>query len=99
MLPQVLSFDWDEGNINKNLAKHQVSDREAEEVFGVEPNFIFEDIRHSEKERRLGLFGQTKPGRLLSIVFTVRNDRIRVITARNMSRRERKSYQKILEEK
>lgn len=95
ILPDSLTFKWDKGNFDKNLVKHGVTNREAEEVFENEPKFIFEDEKHSAIEKRYGLFGKTNKGKLLSIVFTLRDDKVRIITARNTSRRERKSYEKI----
>lgn len=53
ILPKPLKFEWDKGNIDKNLVKHNVTDREAEEIFDNEPKFIFEDERHSLLERSI----------------------------------------------
>lgn len=93
ILPDPVSFIWDQGNIDKNL-KHEVKNKEAEEVFENKPS-IFKDEKHSITEKRYGLFGQTDHRRLLSIVFTIRKDKIRIITARDMSKRERRAYDKI----
>lgn len=95
ILPDPIKFDWDHGNKDKNWQKHKVTADEAEEVFDNEPKFFFEDTRRSEAEERPGLLGQTDAGRLLSIVFTVRQEKIRVITARDMSRKERRAYEEI----
>lgn len=95
ILPAPISFLWDKGNLDKNLKKHNVTNKEAEETFENKPRFIFEDEKHSVNEKRYGLFGQTDRGRLLSIVYTMRKDEIRIITARDMSIRERRSYEKI----
>lgn len=95
ILPEPIKFEWDEGNIDKNLTRHGVTHKEAEEVFDNEPKFIFEDEKHSYKEIRYGLFGQSDKGRKLSIVFTIRNDKLRIITARDMSKRERRDYEEI----
>lgn len=88
-----IAFEWDKGNIDKNFKKHGVTDKEAEEVFSNEPKFIFEDPKHSQKEERFGLFGDTNLGRKLSIAFTVRRDKVRIITARDMSKKERRAYE------
>ena len=92
ILPEPLSFEWDKGNLGKNL-KHKVSDKEAEEAFINGPSFIFKDEGHSQVESRYGLFGRTSGSRLLSIVFTIRRDKIRIITARDTSKKERKAYE------
>lgn len=95
ILPDPVSFVWDKGNIDKNYKKHKVTNKETEEVFENKPVFIFEDQKHSLNEKRFGIFGQTDKGRLLSVVFTIRHDHVRIITARSMSKRERRSYEKI----
>ncbi len=94
ILPEPLSFDWDKGNIDKNLKKHNVSFKEAEEPFENEPFLISEDLKHSAKELRFQALGKTDSERLLFLSFTVRNNKVRVISARDMSRREKKIYEK-----
>src|SRR3989338_4470708 len=96
IIPDPLSFAWDKGNLDKNFKKHGVTNKEAENVFENKPIFIFADEKHSTlKEKRYGAFGVTNQDRLLSVVFTVRNEYVRIITARNMSRKERRAYEKI----
>ncbi len=95
VLRESLDFDWDLGNLNKNFYKHQVTNKEAEEVFLNKPKFTFKDEKHSQDEDRYGLLGITNEGRFLSVVYTLRDGRIRIITVRNMSSRERKAYEKI----
>ncbi len=95
VLSAPIIFKWDKGNLGKNFVKHNVTDKEAEEVFVKEPKFIFKDETHSQKEERYGLLGVTDTGRKLSIVFTIREDKVRIITARNMSKKERGKYEKI----
>lgn len=90
MLPKPLSFKWDAGNIDKNLIKHNVTDKEAEEVFSSKPLKLFRDIKHSQSENRFVALGRTIKGRNLYAVFTIRDSKIRVISARNQSRRERR---------
>jgi len=87
-------FDWDEGNAPKILARHSVSQGECEQVFFAEPLLLAPDPRHSESEERWAALGVTLDGRLLTIVFTLRGDRIRPISARDMSRKERQVYAK-----
>lgn len=91
-IPVPLEFDWDLGNIEKNWEKHKVSSKEAEEVFTNKPLEIFEDITHSQIERRFVALGITNRVRKLYIVFTVRKQKIRIISARDQSRKERRLY-------
>lgn len=93
ILPEPLAFEWDEGNIDKNLIRHGVTSREAEEVFDNEPKFIFEDEKHSTLEKRYMIWGVTKQGRELSIIFTIRVNKVRVISARDMQKKERREYE------
>ena len=92
-LPEFKGFEWDEGNVNKNWDSHRVSPHEAEQVFFNHPSIVADDVRHSRIERRYFVLGQTDNNRALFVAFMVRGDRIRVISARDMSRRERKVYQ------
>jgi hypothetical protein len=86
-------FDWDEGNADKNWRKHAVRFSECEEVFLRTPRFPPGEARHARgEEARFTALGRTALGRLLAIVFTFRGDRIRVISARDMSRKERREY-------
>lgn len=86
-------FEWDAGNASKNWERHRVSNAECEEVFFIEPFIVALDSRHSQTERRYYGLGQTAAGRRLFVVFTVRGDRVRVISARPMSRNERSIYE------
>jgi len=92
-LNSVTGFDWDDGNGRKN-EKHSVSLSEAEQVFFNDPLVILEDSRHSNREVRFHALGKTDLGRLLHITFTLRYNitMIRVISARDMHRKERTSY-------
>jgi hypothetical protein len=85
-------FEWDDGNINKNWLKHNVSPAECEQMFFNRPLIIQDDTAHSEVEKRFYALGRTDSKRTLFIAFMVRNKRIRVISARNMSRKEREVY-------
>ena len=93
-LPIPLSFDWNKGNIDKNWKKHRVHFKEAEEVFFNKPLRIFPDIKHSGKEDRFVAFGKTNQKRKLTIIFTLREEKIRIISARNQSKKERGEYEK-----
>jgi len=94
ILDKCLGFSWDEGNIDKNWLKHKVSPAECEQVFFNRPLVIQDNIMHSRTEKRFYALGQTDSRRNLFIAFTVRNDLIRVISARDMSRKEREVYKK-----
>ncbi len=94
MLDEVSGFEWDKGNLLKNWEKHGVSHLEAEQVFFNEPLLIYEDRSHSQVEDRWYALGQTDASRRLMVVFTVRKNKIRVISARDLSRREREVYEK-----
>ena len=87
-------FDWDKGNIEKTWLKHKVSPVECEQIFFNEPLLVVEDPKHSQRERRYYALGHTDNGRLLFVAFTIRKNLIRVISARDMSRKERKKYEK-----
>ena len=86
-------FVWDKGNKDKNWLKHQVSNKESEEAFFDEMRKIFQDKFHSEKEDRFILLGKTEKGRLLYTVFTKRNSKIRIISSRDMDKKERRFYE------
>ena len=88
-------FDWDEGNIDKNWQRHEVTSKECEGIFFSEPLITFEDIKHSKSEKRFGVIGQTEKGRILQVIYIVRGGKIRIISARDANRRERKYYESI----
>ncbi len=83
-----MGFDWDKGNLDKNKISHGVDYQEVEQVFFNEPTKIFKDAIHSEMEERFVAFGVTDAGRKLTIVFTIRKGKIRVISARDRNRKE-----------
>lgn len=85
-------FDWDKGNLQKSRQKHKVSPAECEEVFFNTPLVVELDAVHSSSETRYFLLGRTDAGRTLFVVFTIRGTKIRVISARDMSRKERHAY-------
>jgi uncharacterized DUF497 family protein len=93
-LSQIVGFDWDDGNTFKSAEKHAVSQAEAEQVFADIRLLVTEDVKHSERESRYQAMGRTVGGRLLHVTFTLRDNqtRIRVISARSMSRKERAYY-------
>jgi uncharacterized DUF497 family protein len=85
-------FDRDEGNIDKNWKKDQVSNSECEELFFNLPLMMADDQIHSLDEKRYYSLGHTNANRWLFIAFTIRENKIRVISARDMSQKERKIY-------
>lgn len=85
-------FEWDKGNIGKNKA-HNVEDKEAEEVFLDKEKVIYKDILHSKEEERFIILGETKGKRLLYVVFTYRKNRIRIISARDINKKEVAIYE------
>ncbi len=92
---QVTGFDWDAGNERKSTEKHGVSQFEAEQVFFNEPLLVMEDVKHSQNEDRYHALGKTDETRLLHITFTLRSagSLIRVISARDMHRKEKVTYE------
>lgn len=88
-----LIFDWNEGNERKNLLKHKVTNTECESLFLNLP-LILKDERHSKLENRYWALGTTTSKKYLHVTFTMRGNKIRVISARSMSRKERKVYEK-----
>ena len=93
LLARCVGFEWDTGNITKSRQKHDVSPSECEQIFFNHPLVVARDERHSDQEDRFFALGQTDAGRLLFVVFVVRKDIIRVISARIMNRKERKVYE------
>ena len=93
MFDEIDGFEWDEGNLFKNWDKHSVSHLEAEQVFFNQPLLVYSDDQHSESENRWYVLGKTDAQRPLFVVFTLRGTKIRVISARDMNRKERKIYE------
>lgn len=89
-----ISFEWDSGNINKNLEKHLISAEVSEEPFGDPSLLTFPDPTHSKIEDRYHLIGKTKLGDTLFITYTLRKDKIRIISARVANKKERSLYEK-----
>ena len=87
-----IGFDWDDGNRDKNWDSHSVSDEEAEQVFFNTPLVARPDPAHSARESRCYALGQTDSGRKLFVIFTIRGELIRIVSAREMTRREQRLY-------
>lgn len=92
LFAEPIEFDWDDGNAQKNWDEHRVSQGESEFVFFNEPKLVFNDQWHSQKEKRYICLGKTKQGRFLFISFTLRKEKVRVISARDMTSREHQEF-------
>jgi len=94
ILANCIGFEWDQGNITKNWESHDVSTIECEQIFFNKPIIVKRDRKHSKLENRYYSLGRTDMNRLLFAVFTVRNDKIRIISARDMTDSEIERYLK-----
>lgn len=94
-LPKVLVFEWDKGNLDKSYEKHGISLKETEEIFISEELFVLPDIKHSQKEERFIALGRTQDGKNLFVIFTLRDKKIRIISARRMHKKEVERYEKV----
>lgn len=90
----IYGFEWDQGNINKNKEKHDIDWWVIEEIFFNQPLLVNEDNKHGEKEKRWYLLGKTDNNEKYMVVFTIRKNKIRVISARLMNKKERAYYEK-----
>ena len=100
LLRRSTGFDWGKGNVNKNWSKHQVKDKESEEVFFNLPLAVSLDEKHSTKaEKRFQALGKTNQEKKLFIVFTIRDNRIRIISARKQNQKERGRYKQYEKQK
>lgn len=91
---EIVGFEWDAGNARKSEDKHGVRTDEAESIFSNQPLLVVADPPHSSpREQRWRALGRTHDGRLLQVVFTIRARRLRVISGRPMSRRERRIHE------
>jgi uncharacterized protein len=90
----VEGFEWGAGNSGKNWLGHRVRQVEAEQVLLNRPLLLTADAGRSGREARCLTLGMTDRGRALAVVFTVRAKRVRVISARPMSGKERRAYAK-----
>ena len=95
IITECIGFEWDEGNFLKNWERHGVAASECEQIFFNRPLVTGKDEKHSQQESRFYALGHTDARRRLFVVFTVRQNLIRVISARDMNRKERKVYEKL----
>ena len=93
-LSKYTEFEWDKGNFDKSFKKHKISPNEAEEMFLDERLLLQEDLKHSQFEQRFTIIGSTISKKLLLTVFTIRNNKIRIISVRIADRKERRQYEK-----
>lgn len=87
-------FDWNEANVGKNWDRHRVTPEEAEDIFFHDPFVLRSDPGHSRREKRYWALGKTARDRKLFVAFTIGGTLIRVISVRDMSRRENEEYQR-----
>ena len=92
--PKPIKFEWDEGNSEKNWIKHQVSQIEAESIFFNRPIIFAKDRKHSATEARFFCIGKTNQDRHLFVSYTLRGKFIRIISVRDMTRREFQEYRR-----
>lgn len=92
LLAGLTGFEWDAGNTDKSWHKHGVTPVEAEQALLNRPVVVSEDERHSRQEARYRALGRTDRGRNLFVVFTIRESRVRVISARSMNKGEQRRY-------
>lgn len=92
---KIEGFDWDDGNTEKNKNKHHLDKWQIEEVFFNDPFLVYEDVKHSRTEIRWYALGRTDNNLELMVVFTLRKNLIRVISARKMNKKERVIYENL----
>lgn len=85
-------FDWDQGNL-EHIKRHNVKATECEEGLLNKPLIVNEDETHSQTEERIRVYGQTNNGRLIFMIFVIRNNKLRVISARDQNKKERREYE------
>ncbi len=88
-----MRFDWDKRKAASNLAKHKVSFEEAATVFGDPLSDTFDDPDHSADEERFLIIGHSEKGKLLFVSHTDDGETVRIISARELTRAERKEYE------
>ena len=93
-LGECIGFDWDESNTVTNWERHKVTPEEAEDVFFHDPLAVRSDVGHSSREKRYRALGKTSRGRLLFVAYTIRRKLIRVISVRDMNRKEAEEYRR-----
>lgn len=92
-LGKITGFEWDKANIDKSYQKHGISPNEAEAIFFDEHIAIEKDVKHQEREERYIGIGITTEENFLFVVFTLRDTKIRIISARVADKKERRLYE------
>ena len=95
LLSKCTGFEWDKSNLLKNWEEHGVTGSECEQIFFNNPRIVAPDLKHSGKEDRYFVLGQTDTGRALYVVFMIRKTLVLIISARDMNRKERKVYERL----
>lgn len=95
-LKNIVGFEWDKGNIDKSYRKHGITTNEAEEVFLDQEQLIFEDDKHSQKEKRFTIIGKIRKRSILFLSFTIRENKVRIISARKANVKERRKYEETI---
>ena len=93
LLELLLSFEWDDSNQHKSWKKHSINHKEAEQVFTCNYVLVYNDDKHSHHEQRYWVLGKTQYNKKLFVGFTIRNNKVRIISAKAMSRAERRIYE------
>lgn len=93
IIPEPIEFEWDDGNVTKNIKKHGILNEEAESVFFDENSLLAEDLEHSKFEDRFQMVGRSAMGKILTIFFTIRKNKVRIISVRNVNKKERNLYE------
>lgn len=91
-LDKFKSFEWDKGNIDKSYEKHGITPKETEEIFLDENLWVSQDIKHSQTEKRYTALGKTFEKKILFVVFNLRKNKVRIISARIANPKERRKY-------
>lgn len=93
-LSKLTGFEWDKGNLDKSYKKHGIRPSETEQVFLDKDVQIEKEIKHQKKEERYIAIGKTLEEKILFVVFTMRNNGIRIISGRISNKKERRLYEK-----
>jgi uncharacterized DUF497 family protein len=96
ILSRPVEFEWDQGNLDKNWLRHGVANTEIEEVFRDDKKIIGPDFKHSTTETRYFLLGKTSKDRLLFLILTLRKGKVRVISARDLNKKQRRFYEETI---
>lgn len=90
---KIKGFDWDKGNFDKGYQKHGITPKESEEIF-LDANLqIIKDIGHSQEEQRFIAVGRSFKKKILFVVFTLRKNKVRVVSTRLANKKERRYYE------